>query len=56
MAVTPSTMLPLGTKAPNFRLPDPEGKLVSLDDFKKTRPLSSSRSSATTALLCSTSV
>jgi peroxiredoxin len=27
-------MLPLGTKAPAFRLPDPQGKWVSLDDFK----------------------
>jgi peroxiredoxin len=27
-------MLPLGTKAPHFRLPDPSGKWVSLDDFK----------------------
>lgn len=34
MAETPSTMLPLGTKAPPFRLPDPYGKWVSLDDFK----------------------
>ena len=34
MAATPSTMLPLGTKAPHFRLPDPQGKLVSLDDLK----------------------
>ncbi len=34
MAETPSTMLPLGTKAPPFRLPDPKGKLVSSDDFK----------------------
>ena len=34
MAETPSTMLPLGTKAPLFRLPDPHGKWVSLDDFK----------------------
>jgi peroxiredoxin len=25
-------MLPLGTSAPNFNLPDPSGKLVSLDD------------------------
>ena len=34
MAVTPSTMLPLGTKAPHFRLPDPQGKWVSSDDFE----------------------
>jgi len=33
MAETPSTMLPLGTKAPPFRLPAPHGKWVSLDDF-----------------------
>jgi peroxiredoxin len=34
MALTPSTMLPLGTAAPEFRLPDTDGKVVSLDDFK----------------------
>jgi len=34
MALTPSIMLELGTKAPEFRLPDTEGKTVSLDDFK----------------------
>jgi peroxiredoxin len=34
MAETPSTMLALGTKAPHFRLPDPRGKWVSVDDFK----------------------
>ena len=33
MALTPSTMLPLETPAPDFRLPDPEGRLVSLADF-----------------------
>ncbi len=27
-------MLPLGTKAPDFRLPDPSGKIVSLSDLK----------------------
>jgi peroxiredoxin len=27
-------MLPLGTKAPDFRLPDPGGKMVSLSEFK----------------------
>jgi len=37
MAETPSTMLPLGTKAPSFRLPDPSGKWVSSDDFKEAR-------------------
>jgi peroxiredoxin len=34
MALTPSTMLPLGTAAPSFKLPDTDGKTVSLDDFK----------------------
>jgi peroxiredoxin len=35
MAETPSTMLPLGTSAPDFNLPDPSsGKSVSLADFK----------------------
>jgi peroxiredoxin len=34
MVRTPSTMLPLGTPAPRFSLPDPSGKLFSLDDFK----------------------
>ncbi len=29
MSLTPSTMLALGTKAPAFRLPDTEGKLIS---------------------------
>jgi peroxiredoxin len=33
MAMTASTMLELGTKAPDFRLPDTEGNLVSLSDF-----------------------
>jgi peroxiredoxin len=35
MAMTPSTMLPLGTEAPDFSLPDPvRGRSVSLSDFK----------------------
>jgi peroxiredoxin len=34
MALTPSTMLPLGTTAPDFKLPDTDGKIVSLADFK----------------------
>ena len=32
MAVT-STMLPLGTRAPDFRLPDPSGRVWARDDF-----------------------
>jgi peroxiredoxin len=34
MAATPSTMLPLGTAAPHFALPDTEGGVVSLDDAR----------------------
>ena len=35
MALTPSTMLPLGTPAPPFDLPEPvTGQTASLDDFK----------------------
>lgn len=34
MALTPSTMLPLGTPAPDFRLPDTDGRTVSLGDFR----------------------
>jgi peroxiredoxin len=33
MAKTPSTMLDLGTRAPDFRLPDTQGRLISRDDF-----------------------
>lgn len=32
MALTPSTMLPLGTIAPDFSLPDTQGKIVTLRD------------------------
>jgi peroxiredoxin len=39
MALTPSTMLPLGTKAPDFRLPDTEGNPVSLSDFAGSQGL-----------------
>ncbi len=34
MVDTPSTMVPLGTEAPAFRLADAEGKITSIDDFK----------------------
>ncbi|MCC7474498.1 MAG: thioredoxin family protein [Pirellulales bacterium] len=33
MALTPSTMLPLGTPAPGFSLVHVDGRTVSLDDF-----------------------
>jgi len=34
MVMTPTTMLSLGTSAPDFRLPDTRGEIVSLADFK----------------------
>lgn len=34
MARTPSTMLELGTPAPDFELPDTEGRIVRLSDFE----------------------
>lgn len=34
MVKTLSTMLPLGTSTPQFSLPDPDGKIVSLSDFE----------------------
>ena len=34
MSLTASEMLPLGTLAPDFNLPDTDGKMVSLNDFK----------------------
>ena len=37
--LTASTMLPLGTPAPDFRLPDPGGRTVSLDDFQQASAL-----------------
>ena len=38
MAFTESTMLPLGTKAPYFSLPDTvSGKVLSLDDIKSDK-------------------
>ena len=39
MALTNSTMLPLGSKAPDFSLPDTESKRVSLADFKNAPAL-----------------
>ena len=40
MARTPSTMLPLGTKAPDFQLPDVvSGKPISLDTFTDKKSL-----------------
>ncbi len=35
MSLTPSTMLPIGTKAPDFILPDPTGKQIALSDFSE---------------------
>ena len=39
MVRTASVMLPLGTEAPDFRLPDYDGKVVSRDDFRGRRGL-----------------
>ena len=39
MVAVNSTMLPLGTQAPDFRLPDPSGKVVALADFKSAPAL-----------------
>jgi peroxiredoxin len=39
MARTPSTMLPLGTLAPTFDLPDFDGKRHALADFEDSRAL-----------------
>ncbi|HEX5443915.1 MAG TPA: thioredoxin family protein, partial [Pirellulales bacterium] len=39
MARTPSTMLPLGTSAPDFSLPDVDGRTVSLADFQQSPAL-----------------
>ena len=35
MALKPSTMLPLGTSAPDFQLPDTSGKIISSAAFAK---------------------
>ncbi len=37
MVATNSTMLPVGSKAPAFRLPDVHGKVVALSDFPDAR-------------------
>jgi peroxiredoxin len=39
MALTPSTMSPLGTPAPDFSLPDTDDKMKSLADFANTPAL-----------------
>jgi peroxiredoxin len=39
MVVTASTMLPLGTIAPNFSLPDTNGDIISLEDFAQAPAL-----------------
>ena len=39
MALTPSTMLPLGTPAPDFVLPDTDGKTVALNDLRDKQVL-----------------
>ncbi len=39
MVLTPSTMLPLGTKAPDFSLMNVDGQMVSLGDFAKSKAL-----------------
>src|SRR5258708_27602876 len=40
MSLTPSTMAPLGTKAPGFQLPDVvTGRVVGLSDFRTKKVL-----------------
>jgi peroxiredoxin len=39
VVLTPSTMLPLGTKAPDFSLPNVNGRPVSLAQFKDAKAL-----------------
>ena len=39
MVRTASTMLPLGTQAPDFKLLNVDGKLVSLSDFRDKKAL-----------------
>ena len=37
MSLTPSTILPLGTRAPDFSLPDLNNEIVSLNNFKGSK-------------------
>jgi peroxiredoxin len=39
MVRTASTMLPLGTSAPDFSLPDTNGKVVTLSDFAESKAM-----------------
>lgn len=39
MSLTPSTMLPLGTKAPDFTLTNLEGETITLNSFKDSKAL-----------------
>jgi peroxiredoxin len=39
MAAANSTMMPLGTKAPDFKLPDVTGKIISLSDLRQAPAL-----------------
>lgn len=39
MARVPSTMLALGTRAPSFSLPTPDGEVVSLESFRESPAL-----------------
>lgn len=39
MAAVNSTMLPLGTRAPDFGLPDPQGRMVALGTVAAGRPV-----------------
>ena len=39
MVAVNSTMLSLGTQAPDFKLPDPSGKVYALEDFKDAKAL-----------------